>query len=488
MATRLLTIWIAILCWNSGFNAFSRSEMSQNLKTAREKYLNLNFKYADHFVNNEQIKNPGNTYIDYVKSYGYFIRSVIGTTSNNQDLFLNFSDKALDQLENTTVNRSFNRACMTELYFMRSAVFYQQGNYFRMALNLIRSIDLIENNLQNYPDNPEHFKNYAVYHLVLSALPDEYKTVTGLCGYSGSMQKGMEYLEKYYAWSLTQKDTIEPLVFKALALNIFADDPAAAIRLIESHQELSVSNPLLRFVYAFMLMRDNQAEKAIRIINQYPDSQHLIPYFDYMLGTSMLYKLDPQCCTHLNRFLSQPLNNDFRLMALQKLYWYYTAVGQSDNSVVIADRIKEIGADPTMDKIWLGNYTSKNASELLKSRLHFDGGYYTEAENALNRISQQSLNNELLNLEYLYRKARIYQKTGKTDAAFQCFNQVIEKGKHINHYYAAFSALQMGSMAENKGDKNQAIQYYHIAINLESGEYSNYIARKSKSALYRLKE
>jgi tetratricopeptide (TPR) repeat protein len=112
--------------------------------------------------------------------------------------------------------------------------------------------------------------------------------------------------------------------------------------------------------------------------------------------------------------------------------------------------------------------------------LLFDGGYYIEAMTQLNNT--QNLN-QAEEVEKQYRMARIAHKTGEIAKAKAEYSKTIEMGKNMDLYYAANSALLLGNIFENEGNKEKAAEMYRLCLSLDFTTYRNSIRGLAKQHL-----
>jgi len=125
---------------------------------------------------------------------------------------------------------------------------------------------------------------------------------------------------------------------------------------------------------------------------------------------------------------------------------------------------------------------------LLKSRLLFDGGYYTQALAAIDAMAENEPADFALLLEQIYRKGRIYDEMGNTNAAIAAYKKTIEQGEDSPIYYAANAALHLGYLYEKEGNIEQAIYFFEKSMDMKNHEYKSGIDQKAKAALERLEK
>lgn len=95
-------------------------------------------------------------------------------------------------------------------------------------------------------------------------------------------------------------------------------------------------------------------------------------------------------------------------------------------------------------------------ANLLKARLLCDGAYYAKALEIINTIQPNKLTRSRDQVEYYYRKARIFDEQNNDTEAIKFYQQTIEKGAAYDYYFAANAALKLGIFLSNKR-KNQTL-------------------------------
>ena len=126
---------------------------------------------------------------------------------------------------------------------------------------------------------------------------------------------------------------------------------------------------------------------------------------------------------------------------------------------------------------------------LLKTRLLYDGGYYSLALSEINKIkAQDSSFSKDHKMEYWYRIARIQSKLIDNNILIMSYYQkALEKGKGSTSYYAPMSALQIGLIYEKEKNIQKAKYYFNICLEMSGFDYQRGIHLKAKSALARIK-
>ena len=90
-------------------------------------------------------------------------------------------------------------------------------------------------------------------------------------------------------------------------------------------------------------------------------------------------------------------------------------------------------------------------------------------------------------IEYHYRKGRIYQYIGKTNEAIEAYKLAMEKGKKTNYYFPASASLQLGLIYEEQQEWEKAKASFHRCLEMKNHEYKNSIDTRAKSGIDRVK-
>jgi tetratricopeptide (TPR) repeat protein len=120
---------------------------------------------------------------------------------------------------------------------------------------------------------------------------------------------------------------------------------------------------------------------------------------------------------------------------------------------------------------------------LIKLRLLFDGGYFEEAQNELVSLTEKSFTNKKDQAEFNYREGRVYQKLNQLDKAVNYFEKSVELAASEEWVFAPNSALQLGYIHLQKGQKNKAKAYFEQAIAYKNHEYKTSVDNKARAAL-----
>ena len=117
----------------------------------------------------------------------------------------------------------------------------------------------------------------------------------------------------------------------------------------------------------------------------------------------------------------------------------------------------------------------------------FDGGYYSKADSVLKIIDREKLDADE-KVELNYRLARVAHMEGKIEKAKKYYAETIENGSFSERYFAGNSALKLGEIYEQENNRQKALFYYELCLNIDFDEYENSIHSKAKAGIERLSD
>jgi hypothetical protein len=385
-----------------------------------------------------------------------------------------------------------------EVLFLRAELNLQKGfnllnmgEEFNAVFAIRRAYNLTQECIKKYPDFIPIKKTHGVLQVMLGSIPEKYAWFMSLLGMRGSVTVGQKHLAelKISKSSLSQEATILLFTIKGFINQFFGEAAKGMLEYLKEQPD----NRLALFITINMLMKDSQAETALELFQTLEKNNQGLPmyYADYLHGDALLQKGEYQkAITYYQKFQKGYRSLSFKKDSYYKIAICYWLLNDNVNSKINFEKAKTVGkesAEP--DK-----YAAKQLEEqqmpnqkLLKARFATDGGYYEQANAALQSIGATELKTKKEQAELLYRKARLAHKTHNTSAAKTLYLQCIAFTKDHPWYFAPNSALQLGYMAQDQKDYVQAKKYFEQALSYKRHEYKNSIDSKAKFALEQIK-
>ena len=466
--------------------------LTPNLQQAYNDVFKLKINTARQLLAKEKSKNPANAMALYVENY---IDMVTLLVSDSKPLFEQLApnqDKRLEQLADLPTDSPYQRLWQAEIRLHWAFVKLKFGKEVSASWDIIKAYRLLDENARTYPEFIPTYKSLGLLHVLIGSTPQNYQWVAKLLGLKGNIQLGMREIQQ-----VVQKEPLFDneaklinILLQSYILGYTEKQNEDLLQLVKSRPD----NLLLHFFGATISMKDGRGEQALQWLDQRPTGTLYapFPFLDYLKGEILLQKSDyEEARIHLNAFLTHYKGQNFLKDAYLKMFLSHWLAKEDRAAKPYLNKVLTVGtayveADKAAQK-FAENFTkgTVTASQkvLMKARLAFDGGYLTEAMNGLIPFREASFVNPSDKAEYQYRLGRIFQRQNQPDSSIAHYERAIVLSQTQSLYYGATSALQLGYIYQNKGQKAKAIAYFKQALNYPKHEYKNSIDNKARAAL-----
>lgn len=473
----LSRLFIYFICVFSVINAF-----------ADNPYKNIfNLNYTD--ISKElaiQEKSTKTTYFEALNEFVYYISTGDTTIANT---FIQSYSNRNQFLKN---NESYeSKAIESELDFMLSLIHFSQNKYLKSAIPAYKAYRINKKLMQDYPDEKLHLKISGLILIASTVIPKEYKWLFNFTGLNGDLDTGFEYLRtsKLAEQESFNSNIVGTILISLVQGNILNDFEKANEELDTFENE----NQITIFLKARNLTKLGKNDAAIELLQDYIDNTKEVnlKYLYYQLGSAQLNKLDPMANVYLTRYLNESAYEMFKRTVCLKLAWYYRIFENEQRFDECNEKfysytlgLNETDKQATLEMEQLKYYNT----DMIKSRLLFDGGYYNSSLNIINEIDIEELSTPAEKIEYLYRNARLFHKLEKLDLAETYYKHTIDLGHQLPLYFAAHAALQLGIIYEDQQKFENSQYYYKYCLSINKNLYKNSIEYKAKAGLDRIKK
>ncbi|HPN69200.1 MAG TPA: hypothetical protein PLZ32_06755 [Saprospiraceae bacterium] len=400
--------------------------------------------------------------------------------------------RRLQLLENANLEVPEARFIQAEILLQWALIRLKFDQKLKAGSEIYEAYKLLEANKKLYPKFEENKKSLSIIHTLAESLPGWIRKVVGI---KGSIQLGEKEITDLVKIANTKKDYF--FREEAIAINAYiwyyqANKKNQAIQLLKNSNLDHKTNPMLAFLKASLALRHGNNEECIKYLTEAPRTKEYLDfdYLDYMLGRSLLYKLDESSVNYMKTFVQQFKGQHYIKEAYQKIAWSKIVFGND-----LAAYKKEMAncakyGNTLIDEDQQALTESKeNATPhpiLLKARLLYDGGYYGQAQNILIKNGHLFTNKGEGPLEYHYRLGRTLQALKNYPDAITYLIKTIELGKNNKKYFACNAALQIGLIYEENKNVEQAKKYYNLCLKIKPTEYQVSLHQKAKSGLERV--
>jgi hypothetical protein len=426
---------------------------------------------------------------DYLLNYADFLEVFISGDTDLWEVYRINSAKRLKRISGYEIDEYYYYS-IWNIHLHNAFLRVKFGDNIRAGISIYNFYKVLEESVSAQPENFLNLQGKAFFEVFFGMVPNEYLWFFRLAGFRGDYDKGIEYFNTYA--NLVRKVPgffEEARLFQLIVLLQLENKPEEVVKEIESRNDFSTIDSPSRFLYALSLIKTGNSEKAINILRSYrPEPlEYEIVFMRFLLGEVLLYRGEKGAGRHFEYFLQNYKGIDYRKSAWHRLAMYYLIEENTENFRYCLKNIQTDGSlliDPDKQAFSELSYLSEYHLALLKSRLRFDGGYYTQAMNELSGFNPKGRRQEL---EFLYRMGRIYHKTGNLLNANVYYHKVIDADRGSGYYFAANSALLLGEMYASNNEEAKATEYFRLALRLNQGEYKRSIDFQSRRGLKILK-
>lgn len=477
----------------ASLSAQANFDFNPNCTKAYQLILQLRVNEAKIVIAKEKQQNPDNgipilldNYIDYF---------TILTSESKVDYERLKKNKAirLDLLDNQDENSPYYLFAQAEINIQWALLKGKFQDYFSAAWDINTAEGLLNDNTKKFPNFLPNKKGKALLNIVLGAVPSNLRGILKTIGLNGSVANGVKELE--YLIAVLPKSNYNFYRHEVIFFYVFAQTEAVKNKnnqqkIISYLDNLPNTSLLKSFLIGYVSIKNAQNDTALNWLLNRPQGAQYLNFTNiyYMIGNAKLNKMDTDANQYLLKYIKEYRGLNFVKDSYLKLAYYYLLNSENDKYQAYLKLVRSQGnilIEKDKQALKEANDSPPNI-DLLKSRLLFDGGYYSKA---LAQIKDKTTDDFKLirdKIEFNYRIGRIYDESAKNTEALTYYQKAINLGKTATYYYAANAALSMGYIYEKEKDTVNARLYYTKAIEMKHHEYQNSIENKAKEGLKRV--
>ncbi len=471
-------------------------DFNYNCRQAYDHVTALRFNTALRYINAEKKVNPNNNLIVLIENYRDCMELIIDENKQLLNQYIGRKELRLKKIEKEDSRNPYYLYAQAEINLQWSFAYFKTGDYLNGVLGIRKAYKQLEKNTALYPHFIPNKKSLGLLHSLIGIVPDEYKWAVNLLGFNGSLIQGNLELQDFYnkAFSDTLYScyrTEAALVWAVIQINFINDNQA--LKIITTHIEQTPrTNPVLAFAYADICLHQGRSgvAAAYLTLNKFSENTYFkLDYLNYLTGVAKLFNLENDAIVYLEQYVNNFKGNTFIKAAYLKMAYYYALQNNKDLYFKYLKQIPKRGNDMT-DEDRTAEKDSKSTAlpniYLLKSRLLFDGGNYTEATKVLIRAHKDDFKTTREQLEFIYRLGRIQHKKQNFNKAIQHYQLVLKNGSSFPYYFAANAALNIGLIYEELENYTQAKYYFERCLKMKDHEYQRSIDQKAKAGIKRI--
>lgn len=475
-------------------------QFNENCRLAYHSIIALKLQEGAKLLSAEQKLNPDNLIAVYLENYVDFLQVYTSDTRALYEQLKKNKEVRLTLLAAGDISSPYYLFSQAEVSIQWAALSIKFGEYLNAIFEIRKAYKLLEENERKFPDFKANKKTLGVLYALLGSVPDKYKWGLNLLGMEGNVEKGIGYLKELCEYtSLPDKSRNnntfiyheETITIYAFLLFHLQNDAETAWKALQAAGFPQKNNLMNVYTCAHIGIYGKHNDEALNILAERPTGNTFasFPHLEYLTGLAKLNKLEPDADSYFKKYIAAYKGENHIKSSFQKIAWCYWLKGDTINYFHFLEKAKKNGeAVLDADKQALREAEHKQLpnTHLLRARLLFDGGYYQQAANEMNQISEAHFATAEAQTEYFYRTARIYDEWGKTDSALLLYSRAIDKGRNLPRYFAANAAFESGSIFEKRGDKKKAAEFYHLCLSFQEHEYKNGLDQKAKAGLNRM--
>jgi tetratricopeptide (TPR) repeat protein len=465
---------------------------SEKLNKPYALILNLQLKEARKLLSGLEGASTKSPEHIYIASLADALELMITEDDARYDEYQDAYEKRIDQLEEIEPASAASLFASAELRLQWAFVYLKFGHEFDAAWNIRQAYLMVQECKERFPGFIPIKKTSGLLEVMLGSVPEKYQWVMNLLNMEGSVGTGLEELKQVIEGgsALTFETTLLYHLFEGFVLQQTESSMSGFNETIKKFPE----NRLGLFLGASMAIKNSQSEKALTYLQQLSKGKSTlaVPYADYQLGEVYLHKGEYESSIlAYQKFIVDYRGQNFIKDAHYKIGVCYWLNGNSFDAKKYFEKAKAEGKESAEADKYAARQLLKNTYpnvKLSKLRYATDGGYYDEAKKIISSVNDQDFTSDEQEIEFVYRKARLFHKLHAIADAQKSYVETITKQGEENWYFAPNACLQLGYLFLEQHQSAEAKKYFEKALTYKKHEYKNSIDSKAKSALAQLKK
>jgi tetratricopeptide (TPR) repeat protein len=480
-----------LFSWMIIFPLRAQDNLSVQEKEIYDEFLKLKVKTGEQKLNELSRKVPATAFVIGLENYADVIYLL---TSDDPVLFKKLNENEeirIKRIKNTDINSPYFLFSQAEIRLQWAFLKLRFGHETQAAFGFQKAFKLISENQKKFPDFLPNQKISGVLHVLIGSVPDKYQWISDFLGLTGTVSGGMQELDNVRNSNVFCNQEAE-LIYQLFHAYLLKFKPETIEKLSTLYSK-NADNLLFCFAYAIAAIKHNHGGEVIQILHNCPRGTEYPPFYllEYLKGEVYLQQNKYDNAWYFyNKFLKSAQGNNFIKDSYYKLFLCQWLKNNNQNTALyLLDKVLKTGESKTEADKYANRYAEKKQfcdPVLMKARLAFDGGYYTQALAFLENCTEKSFSNPRDKAEFAYRYGRLYDKLNNTSKALNYYLRAIQLSEKDGYYFGANAALQCGYIYVLKNDKKNARYYFEKALSFNSDEYKNSIRSKAKAALREL--
>ena len=420
--------------------------------------------------------------------------------TENEKLYESYlvsNDLAHESVENFEDEAEFS-FLNGELHFWKTLIGFRKGETISPVWNGNKAFAAYEKADRLDPKNPDILKGIGLAHFMVGIVPKNFKWITSVFGFSGTMSQGLSELE--FSAKNGKYGKTDAQFFLA-AIKLLVDrEGGESFKMLQVLIKQYPKNGIYILTACLALQRDRQVEAAAELCREKLDYfKTKLPAFSDLIELRL-----GECQFLLNDFKTSEKTflsflDGYGGKSLKPIAYYRLAISQEMNGKHEEakrnfERIEprtgfefEIYAKAESEK-YLSRPMSLIEKQIWIARNTFDCGKFSEAIGQFNSILGKQIKDDELAAEIYYRLGRAYEEAKQTDKAMECYEKAKRYQVKLNNWVCSFSLFQQGKILAKSGKKSEAAVKFTEAYNMDGHAFENSLSREIDTELKKLEQ
>ena len=453
--------------------------------------MDLRITEAKQLMEKELSVHPANYYALYLEQTCDAYALYINAGQEEYETFLDHYEERRDLMDGKFEDSPYYLMCRSEMDLQAGMFRVLNGSMLGGIRRLYSGYNKLHKNLNRHPDFLPGRMIDGFFNCALSNLPPFVKSAVSVFSVSSDFEKGWKTLnEVYQAQKNIRGINAESALFVTFVAKI-NKTPEIAYDLVRSYEAGLDTLFLPVFFKANIEYSTGRNEQALATLSLLKDKTG--PYagflYDYMMGKTLLRKLDPRAGSYLEKFLGELKKEDyFREMTynLALLHLIRDDKKKYDElRMTVIKKGKDI-VERDHEALYDASQDYEPDTLLVKARLLLAGGYTDMFRKTIRTYEQHPRRELPYLLEHDLLMGKYYETLGQTPEAATHFQRVVYKGREADYSFASEAALRLAGIYEKEKKYEQAKRYYKLSSDLYKNRYYEYIGSKAEKGLARV--
>lgn len=474
-------------------NTYAHFSFNEHNKKAFEEILKLKLTEGEKYLKKAKDARVSNGVDIYLENYIEIIRLVAIEDPKITKQYAKNEKIRLDLLSKMDQSSPYYLLTQAEIKLQWAILYYKIDKPLEAFVRVRKAYHLIKENDQKFPDFIPNKKTLGIYKILFSLIPEKLYPFLDIMGFDpniANIQEGIADLN-HVAGSNNPFALEATLLKEGIKSYIMHHHAEAHEALYALYQQ----NPDNHAYYTGALLTAINArmgKKALSMLEQ-PPSNYFYgnnSFFDYMKAkVNMQTGYYGRAIYHAKRYIEKTQREAYVKDSHLILFLSYWFLDQEDKAKPYLDRIKSVGNTRLSEDSYaqeFAQYKELPDKALTKARFLSDAGEYEAALGILQAKPRSAYHRPQDQAEHAYRMARVLHHQGRIGEAMKQYQQTISLASDLNRYFAPKAMLFLGHIYREKGDTEQARDWYKKVIAFKKTEYRTELEISAKAALRKL--